>query len=1157
MNRRLSIACAVFILLAAASGARAQSTFGAILGQVTDPSGAAVPGAHVKVTNVATNVTVTVTTNDSGNFEVPYLPPGTYQVAAEHTGFKSFVQPEVPVRVSARVSLNIRLEVGEVTETVRVSGAPPQLETANASLGSVLDSRRILDLPLTDGNPFMLSRLAPGVLSLGSIKNQKTFDNDATSDLSANGVAVRRNEFQLDGVPDTAGRIVAFIPSTEMISEFKVQTASYDAAYGNTPGAIVNVSLKSGTNQLHGSLWENLRNSATDANQFFTNRAGQGKPPFRLNHFGASAGGPVYLPKLYDGRNKTFFFFGYEGLKDAYPQPFSGTVPTAKMRSGDLSELLALGSRYQVYDPGTIRAAAGGRYSRDPLPGNLVPAGRLNATAKAYLQYWPEPNIAGTSDFQQNYYNGRRMKTDDFFSNLVRIDHNIGQSHRLFFRVNQNSLHEVANNNFNNLATGTNRFRVNRGAALDDVWVVSPSTVVGVRYGYTRWAERRPALSDGFDLAALGFAPAWANARSADIRTMPPLSVAGMASLGGVWGYKEAYDTHTFAGNVTKIIGPHSLRFGADVRVYRETRRDEGNAVGAFNFGSTWTRGPLDNSAAAPTGQGFASFLFGLPDDANADINASYAEQSVMYSLFVQEDWKITRKLTLNLGARYDLETPITERYNRSVRGFDFNAASPVEAAAKAAYAKSPIPEVPVAAFRAPGGLLFAGAGGIPRQLWDTDRNNLEPRFGFAYQLARSTALRGGYGIFHDFLGLRVGTIDVIQTGYSQRTQMVASLDQGQTFIANLTNPFPTGLLKPAGNTLGLAANLGQAAAFLKTAARSGYMQRWSLNVQHQLPGRALIDVGYVGNRGTALMVNRELNTMSNAYLSTLSVRDDAVNNFLTARVNNPFANLLPGTTLTSATTARSSLLIPYPHFTSVRQNLEPIGYAWYHSLQSRVEKQFSQGLLVSGSWTWSKNMGSGAFRNGGDAFQEEVLSSSDRTHRLAVHGLYELPFGRGRKFGASMHKALNAIAGGWQLGAIYQGQGGEPLSIGDPVLTGPFKIADLVLPESRRKPERYVNTDVNLNKVAARAFVYHLNTTSARWGALRGDGMNQWDVSVAKTWKLHERLSLRFQTQFLNAFNHVTFDLPTLNPTSTAFGTLTSEASVPRTIRWGLRVEF
>ena len=447
---------------------------------------------------------------------------------------------------------------------MRVSGAPPQLETANASLGSVLDSRRILDLPLTDGNPFMLSRLAPGVLSLGSIKNQKTFDGDATSDLSANGVAVRRNEFQLDGVPDTAGRIVAFIPSTEMISEFKVQTASYDAAYGNTPGAIVNVSLKSGTNQLHGSLWENLRNSATDANQFFTNRAGQGKPPFRLNHFGASAGGPVYLPKLYDGRNKTFFFFGYEGLKDAYPQPFSGTVPTAKMRSGDLSELLALGSRYQVYDPGTIRAAAGGRYSRDPLPGNLIPAGRLNATAKAYLQYWPEPNIAGTSDFQQNYYNGRRMKTDDFFSNLVRIDHNIGQSHRLFFRVNQNSLHEVANNNFNNLATGTNRYRVNRGAALDDVWVVSPSTVVGMRYGYTRWAERRPALSDGFDLATLGFAPAWANARSADIRTMPPLSVAGMASLGGTWGYKEAYDTHTFAGNVTKIIGPHSLRFGVD-----------------------------------------------------------------------------------------------------------------------------------------------------------------------------------------------------------------------------------------------------------------------------------------------------------------------------------------------------------------------------------------------------------------------------------------------------------------------------------------------------------------------------------------------------------------------------------------------------------------
>jgi hypothetical protein len=423
--------------------------------------------------------------------------------------------------------------------------------------------------------------------------------------------------------------------------------------------------------------------------------------------------------------------------------------------------------------------------------------------------------------------------------------------------------------------------------------------------------------------------------------------------------------------------------------------------------------------------------------------------------------------------------------------------------------------------------------------------------------LRGSTVLRGGYGVFHDFLGLRVGTVDVIQTGFSQRTELVASLDQGQTYIANLTNPFPNGLLQPAGASLGLAANLGQTATFLNTTPDTGYMQRWSLNLQHELPGKVLIDVGYLGNRGAKLAMNRELNALPNQYLSTLAVRDDATNNFLTARVPNPFAGLLPGTSLNTATIARSQLLLPYPHFASVRQNNESIGYSWYHSAQMRVERQFNAGLVLGGAWTWSKAMAATSFRNAGDPFLEEVLSSQDRTHRLALHWVYDLPFGIGRKFGSSWSGVTDAVLGGWQVSGIYQAQSGAPLGIGDPVLTGPFKITDLVLPEDQRTPERYINTNVNLNKVAAQAFVSHLNTTSSRFGALRSDGMNQWDLSVAKQWRITEALRLRFQTQFLNAFNHVTFSAPNLNPTNSAFGTVTSEVSMPRTIRWGLRLEF
>ncbi len=1147
----------IAVLLLSVSSANAQSTFGTILGRVTDPSGSAVAGAPVRVTNRDTGVVATATTNQNGSYETPYLVPGVYRVSVEHPGFKTFVQQEVPLRVSDRVAVDIRLEVGDVKETVNVTDTPPLVETTNASVGSVMDSKRIQDLPLSDGNPFILAHLAPGILNLSNPANQRTFDNDSTSDIAANGTPTRRNEFQLDGVPDTAGRIVAFIPSTDMVREFRVQTASYDAGYGNTPGAIVNVSLKSGTNNVHGSLWENLRNSATDASSFFTNRAGQEKPAFRLNHFGASIGGPVFVPKLYNGRNRTFFFFGFEGLKDAYPQPFTGTVPTLKMREGDFSELLALGTRYQIYDPFTIAPAGSGRFSRQLLPGNIIPRNRLNPTALAYLQYWPEPNQAGTIDFQQNYYNGQRLKTDDFYSYLGRVDHNIGDSHRFFVRLNHNNLHEVANNNFNNIATGTNRFRSNYGAALDDVWIVSPSTVVGMRYGYTRWSERRPALSEGFDLATLGFSPQWTNYRSADIRTMPPISVSGMASLGGTWGYIEAYDTHTFGANVTKTAGSHSLRFGGDVRVYRETRRDEGNAVGSFSFGTAWTRGPLDNSAAAPAGQGLASFLMGLPDSGSADINASYAEQSIMTSLFIQEDWKATPRLTLNFGLRYELETPIAERFDRTLRGFDYDAASPIEAAARAAYARAPIPEVPVANFQVRGGLLFSGQNGVPRGLWETDKNNFQPRIGFAYQLRSSTVLRGGYGIFHDFLGLRVGTVDVIQAGFSQRTDFVASLDNGQNFIANLTNPFPNGLLQPRGASLGLTANLGQAATFLNTNPKTGYMQRWSMNVQHEIPGKILIDVGYLGNRGTNLPMIRELNYVPNEYLSTSPVRDNATNNFLTAQVPNPFAGLLPGTSLNGNTVARSVLLTAYPHFSSVRRNLESIAYSWYHSLQTRMEKQFGSGLVMGGAWTWSKSIGASSFRNAGDPFLEEVLSSQDRTHRLAVHWVYDLPIGRGRRIGTDFNRFTDAVLGGWQVSGIYQAQSGAPLGIGDPVITGPFRITDLILPEDQRTPERYINTDVSLNKLPAQAFVSHLNTMSSRFGALRSDGLNQWDISVAKKWRIVENVLLRFQTQLINAFNHVTFSAPNLNATNTAFGTVTSQASLPRTIRWGLRIEY
>ncbi len=1159
------IALAAFLI---AMPANAQDARGTITGNVRDANQAVIPGAAVKVTNTAMGTSVSVNADEAGFFQAPLLIPGTYQITVEAQNFKKYLRDNILLRVNDRLELDIQMEVGQVGETVTVTTESPLLETTNGSMGQVIDQRRIAELPIAHGDPFKLIGLTGGVSFTGSARLDRPFEPTHVVGYAMDGTRGNRSDITIDGIASTATAnanevIASFVPPQDLVAEFKVQTATFDASTGNTEGGVTNLSIKSGTNQFHGTAHWVKMSPGLFANDFFANANRIPRPDFTYTRWGGTFSGPVRIPKVYNGKNKTFFIYGIEGIPEARPRNNgTPTVPTEKMKQGDFSDLLALGPQYQIYNPFTRRAVAGGRFQQDPFPGNIIPANLINPIARKVVDtYFPKPLTAGNADGTNNFQNPSLTEEIKYLSNTIRIDHQISDKQRVYGRVSWYNRDSNYNNYFGNLATGEFFLFKSRQAIFDDVYTLNSTTVLNFRYGYNRFIRGTNSNPEarGFDLTSLGFPASYNALIPEDVRRFPRFDIAGYQGT-GVGGELRPNDTHNLVAQVNKTVGRHSLKTGMEFRSYRETSRFFANTqTGQFNFDATWTRGPLDNTPTAPgqLGQSFAAFLLGLPSSGVVNRAADYAEQSTTTGIYVHDDFRFSSKLTVNIGLRYEIEGALTERFNRSVRGFDSAYVQPFEAAARAAYARNPTPEVPVDQFNLRGGLTFAGVNGQPRGLYEVPKKNFMPRFGFAYKLTDKTVIRGGYGIFFGFLGQRRG--DVIQSGFSQATPFIPTLNNGLSFISTLSNPFPNGISEPRGAADGPQTFLGQSITFFNSNPLSPYNQRWQLGVQREFFGGIVGEINYVGNRGTHIEVGRNLNAVPNRFLSTSATRDQARFDYLSANVPNPLAGLMPataGAVFRANQIARSRLLVPFPMFDAVNTTTNE-GYSWYHALQLDVEKRFSRGYTFGISYTYSKFMEAVDLLNAADPAPTEAISPADRPHRFTFNGIYELPFGKGRMLLGNVNPVVSRFVSGWQLQGIYAYQSGVPIGFGNVIFTGDVK--NIRLPGDQQTVARYFNTDAGFNRVVAQQLAANVRTFPLRFGFLRATPINNYDLSLLKNTEIWENKTLQFRAEFLNAFNHPLFPGPNTNPTVVQFGTIqaSTQDNYARRIQLALKFMF
>jgi hypothetical protein len=1132
-----------------ASEAEAQETGGVISGTVSDDQKAALPGVLITLKNDGTNAVTTTTTNGEGRYTLPFVSIGRYTLTAALDGFASAKQTEIEVRVGDRLRFDLTLPVGAVTESVNVTSATPVLETGSAQRGQVITREQVQDLPLLGRNPFALAVLSPGVQYTPALQSRsnRPFDNGGMDNFSINGGRAFTNEFLLDGVPNSNTESdqpnnLSFVPSPDATAEFKVQTSIYDAQYGRTGGGVVNVILKSGTNQFHGALYEYYRDDKLNANTFDANRLGQAKAGLYWNQPGATLDGPVKIPGLYDGTDKTFFMYNWEQIRSEVPFPQVWTVPTAAERAGDFSQTRTSDGRpITVYDPLTTRLE-NGRYVRDPFPNNRIPADRLNPVALNLLQRVPLPNTTGQVN---NYLAPETSRADKYDQHVAKVDQVLNTNHRFFVRLARNRRTEI--NDYGGFAPEASPFythgRTNTGLSTEVTSVLSPSLVLSSKAGFIRHNFYIARFGDGFNSADLGFPQGLVS--QLPRMFFPEVRLSGYSTYGTQGSQFNVSDTYSISETFSKISGRHAVKFGGEFRSLLNDQQQPTSSLGFFQFTPGYTQQDAQRADAA-AGSSMATFLLGYPSATATDgttisgvpNNPRLKYRSNYTALFLQDDWRVSDKLTINAGLRWDYESPLTEAENKMNVGFDPNAAS---------------------TFSAPGlslkgGLLFASDGN--RLPFKRDLNNIQPRIGAAYQLNDLTVLRGGYALAY------LPTFDIgYSNGFSVQTPVVSSVDGGITPAVTLSNPYPNGLDQPVGSSLGLSTMVGRAFTFADSGRTIPSVHQFSAGLQRQLPGRLVLDASYAASRTRGIVVSKGINEITAAQL--------AQGNAMLAATTNPFQGLLPGTPYNGATVPLQQLLRPYPQFGAITEAKRPLGTTDYDALQVSVNKRMAKGVQFLVSYTYSRQMEEVAYLNAQDSWDQllRVVAERDAPHRLMVSGSWQLPFFAGK--GGLLAGAL----GGWQLNAIVTAQSGLPVTLAagavptgvDPSLANPtrdrwFNTCTQTLAGGR---QNCASADEPVAWQVQAPFT--LRTQPTRSDAIRTTRPTLVDFSIFKQFSLPSRVRLQVRLESFNLFNTPWFGGtgggspgPNTDVNNAAFGTVAAtQQNDPRNIQVGVRLTF
>jgi hypothetical protein len=1235
-----------------------QSYFGTISGTITDASGAFVSGAHVVLTDENKGYQFTSKSDDTGHYLFASIPPGVYSVTAEMTGFEKTIRTHIRLNVTENPTANLVLKVASTSVEVEVHGQTQAIATEDAVTGEVIDRRAINDLPLIDRYVLQLTYLAPGVTD----QSDTNSIGDTGTNFISNGSRGASADILVDGASITNfepnGGITAatYVESPEAVDEFKIQQSNFSAEYGFSGGSIINMVTRSGTNSFHGEVYDFVRNTITDANNWFNDNQTPivPIPPVHRHEFGGTFGGPII-------KNKTFFFFDWDGTLSSSMTTYQAGVPSAAERTGNFAELCggdgpngpAPGAAFvkgicsdpagQLYDPysGVFSGVDGGPVRGIPIPNNrldlyvspgcnpaLLPAGAscppaqyeptpgvkgnlIDPVAAKMMTLFPAPNMSNASPYLNWIASGASQSNNQQYD--LKIDHRFSQKNLLSGKYSQQWSTYTPYNCYKTIidpcGSGPNKGNSHL-ISLNDVHTFSPTLLLTVTFGFTRGTENILAYNSKLNpdpLGTLGF-PSYLKENG--FNGVPAIQFGdyGASNLFPNAGndpygnYKQGQNTGQLSAMLTKLRGPHELKFGFEARLHQQNYIQTNAPLGYFYFDNTGSSlcpspGTGDGNTCADGsvagGDDLASFLMGQMDgngNSSYEIQFRPASESYQYALFVQDNWKATQKLTLNLGLRYDVSLPRTERYNR-MNWWDPNIVNPLNGGQLSYDDKFSGPTT----LALMGGEVFNSPK--VRSDWLTDWTDIQPRFGFAYQAAPKTVIRGGYGIFYSqSRGGANGLLSYGSQGFNQYTSVVNTyLNQNDSVWLHLSNPFPNGLIQAPGGSLGALNDVGYTAIGpLRThaAALTPYEQSWTLGVERQVPGNVVLGATYVGKKGTHLYFAGDNSV--NILGPQMETNPALLAQYLT-QVTNPFAAVNggpisdPNSILSGPTIEEYYLHLPFPEFpTGVYTDEPPIANSTYHALQLTANKAYSNGLELVASFTWSKSIDDSSLADNNVSWlgsygpeaavglqdpnnpkSERALSTFDVPAMLKFSYSYDLPIGRGKAFLGNMPRWVDSFIGGWKTNGIWEIHDGRPLQFfvsggGVPLPTyGPQRPNFIGKPRRNYGPESlWVNNFFANGGNAIQAPPnYTLGNAPRTTGDIRTPFFWNSDLSIEKQFLLSNRyegirMELRLEAQ--NAFNHPVFGTPDTGVGDGNFGVISNLANPgPRQGQLAVKIMF